>query len=158
MFDFLKLTIFPMNTANYHLAQLNIAELLYPIDSPQLGEFVANIDRINQIAESDPGFVWRLLEDTDQFFDPDMYLVNMSVWRSVEALKAFTYKSSHVDIMRKRKSWFKHMKSNHMVMWWIPAGHIPSLEEAKAKLEYLDKNGPSGDAFTFREIFTPDQS
>lgn len=142
-----------MNPSLYHLAQLNIAELKYPADSPELADFVANIDRINQIAESHEGFVWRLLEDSHQVFDPSVYLVNLSIWKSMEALKEFTYQTAHVEIMRRRKEWFEDMTSNSLVLWWVPSGHKPSVKEAKAKLELLDQSGPGPEAFSFQTFF-----
>ena len=153
--QFLKLNIFFMNSANFHLAELNIAELKHPMDSPELADFVANIGRSNQLAENHLGFIWRLVEDTELLFDPDHFLVNMSVWETPESLKAFTYETAHVEIMRQRKKWFEHMKNNYFVMWWNPKGHIPTLKEGKEKLEYLDQQGPSPAAFTYSQIFQP---
>ena len=142
-----------------HLAQLNIAKLLKPIDHPQIAEFVDNLDRINALAESSKGFVWRLKDDDNnatsiQAFDDPMYIVNMSVWESVESLKDFVYRSGHMEIMRKRSNWFERPKDHTMVLWWVPEGHMPSLEEAKSKLEFLNKHGESPNAFTFRIIFS----
>ena len=144
----------------YHLAQLNIARGKGLIDDPIMAEFVANLDRINALAESHEGFIWRLKSDsgnaTDiQAFDDPHLIVNLSVWKSVETLKEFTYKTAHVGIMRQRKKWFHHMKEAYYVLWWIPAGHIPSVEEAKERLSLLQKNGPSTDAFDFKQIFKP---
>ena len=144
----------------YHLAQLNIAKGKGLIDDPIMAEFVANLDRINALAESHEGFVWRLKSDsgnaTDiQAFDDPHLIVNLSVWESVETLKEFTYKTAHVGIMRQRKKWFHHMKEAYYVLWWIPAGHIPSVEEAKERLTLLQKNGSSAEAFDFKHIFKP---
>lgn len=137
----------------YHLAQLNIAGLKCPIDSPQLEESVSNIERINQMAETHPGFVWRMTDDSSELFDPLTYVVNLYVWESIEALKEFTYKTGHANIIRKRKKWFENLKSNYIVMWWIPEKHIPTVGEAKERLELLDQKGPTKEAFTFRELF-----
>lgn len=141
----------------YHLAQLNIAQLLAPIDSPLLADFVANIDRINALAEESPGFVWRLQTDEGNateidFFGPD-YIVNMSVWEGMEALHNYVYRSAHTEILRRKKEWFHTMGEVHMVLWWVPEGHRPTLEEAKQKLEALKANGPSVEAFTFKQAF-----
>lgn len=142
-----------------HLAQLNIAKLLKPIDHPQIAEFVNNLDRINALAESSKGFVWRLKDEDNnatsiQAFDDPMVIVNMSVWESVGLLKDFVYKSGHMDIMRKRTNWFERPKEHTMVLWWIRTGHIPSIEEARKKLEFLNAHGESPNAFTFRNVFS----
>jgi len=147
----------------YQLAQLNIARLAAPINSPILAEFVAALDRINALADRSPGFVWRLqTEEGDataiRHFGADM-LVNMSVWEDVEALHRYVYKSDHAKVMRRRKEWFEKMREVYVVLWWIPRGHRPSLIEAEAKLVCLRENGPTSEAFTFRKPFTaPDQA
>lgn len=141
------------------LAQLNIATLVAPIDSPELVDFVANLDRINALAEESTGFVWRLqTEEGDatgiKDFGDDI-IVNMSIWQDVESLQKFVYESTHIEIMRRRRDWFEKMRDNYMVLWWIPEGHLPSLAEAEEKLELLKKNGPTPDAFSFRQPFDP---
>lgn len=145
--------------SEFQLAQINIARLAAPIDSPQLEGFVSNLERINALAEASPGFVWRLqTEDGDatsiDHFGPDM-LVNMSVWEDVESLKAFTYDTAHAAILRRRKEWFEAMTERYMVLWWVPAGHEPSLAEAEDRLNRLREHGPTREAFTFREPFGP---
>ncbi|MBS8241342.1 DUF3291 domain-containing protein [Marinobacter lipolyticus] len=141
----------------YHIAQLNIATLLATIDSPQLSDFVANLDRINALADDSPGFVWRLqTEDGDatgiDYFGSDK-IVNLSLWDSVEALHNYVYRSAHVEIMRRKKEWFQKMGQAYMVLWWVPAGHIPSIEEAAQKLNTLREHGPTAKAFTFKKAF-----
>ena len=141
----------------YQLAQLNIAHLKAPMDSPLLADFVANLDRINALAEEAPGFVWRLqTEDGDATslrpFD-EMTIVNMSVWESAEALYDYVYNSAHVEIMKQRKKWFHFMKEAYVVLWWVPAGHEPSMEEAKVKLMLLREQGPTPEAFTMKKSF-----
>src|SRR5215211_3751648 len=116
----------------HHLAQLNIARLLAPIDSPQLAEFVALLPETNALAERSPGFVWRLRADgaddatSLRPYGQDM-IVNLSVWESVEALREFTYRSVHLEPLRRRREWFAPLGSHHLVLWWVPAGHLPSL-------------------------------
>ncbi len=143
----------------YELAQLNIATLTEPLESPGMADFVANLDRINALAESAPGFVWRLqTEEGDATaFRPmgDDVLVNMSVWRDVASLDQYVYGSAHVEIMRRRKEWFLRMKDAYVVLWWVPQGRRPSVEEAIAKLERLRRDGPTEAAFTFRSAFPP---
>lgn len=141
----------------FEIAQLNIARLSAPIDSPQLADFVANLDRVNALADAAPGFVWRLqTEDGDataiRHFGDD-YIVNMSVWRDVQALHDYVYRSAHTQVMRRRKEWFERMREAYMVMWWVPAGHRPSLEEADDRLRRLREHGPTEYAFTFKKAF-----
>ncbi|NKB32848.1 MAG: DUF3291 domain-containing protein [Pseudomonadales bacterium] len=143
--------------SQYHLAQLNIATMLAPIDSPELADFVANLDRINAAAESAPGYVWRLQSDDGDAtaFRPfgDDILVNLSVWEDVEALHDYVYRSDHAKIMSRRKDWFEMMRQASVVLWWLPVKELPTLEQAKEKLELLHANGPSATAFTFKQSF-----
>lgn len=145
--------------ADYELVQLNIARMLAPADSPQLADFFANLDRINQLADSAPGFIWRLQDESGSATDfrpyDDDVLVNMSVWRDIESLRNYVYRSAHVEIMRRRKEWFELAQESYIVLWWIAAGSIPSVEQAKQKLALLREHGPSVGAFTFNEPFPP---
>jgi uncharacterized protein DUF3291 len=144
--------------SRYELAQLNIGKLTGPLDSPQLADFVGNLERINAIADSAPGFVWRLQTAEGDAtalrpFDDDDMLVNMSVWRDVSSLRNYVYRSAHVEVMRRRKEFFQHMSEAFIVLWWVPAGHRPTVQEAISKLELLRKVGPSENAFTFRNAY-----
>jgi hypothetical protein len=142
--------------SRYELAQLNVANLKAPLDSPLLADFVANLDRINALAEQSSGFVWRLqtAEGDATALRPlgDDVLVNMSVWKDVDSLRNYVYRSAHVEVMRRRKEWFEHA-SPAFVLWWIPEGHRPTIQEAVLKLELLRSTGPSVDAFTFRDAY-----
>jgi len=145
--------------ADYHIAQINIARMLAPLTDPVMADFTNNIDRINAVADQHAGFVWRLQTDDGdatalRIFDDDWLIVNMSVWERIDALFDYTYKSDHVAIYRRRKEWFTKMDSHYMALWWIPADHIPTTEEAKAKLNYMDAHGPTPLAFTFKQRFT----
>lgn len=147
----------------HHLAQLNIARLLAPLDSEQLREFVDNLDPINALAEASPGFVWRLQTDEGDAtslrpYDDDMLIVNMSVWERLESLADFVYRSDHKDIMRGRRQWFERMGEAFMVLWWLPEGHLPTVDEAKERLELLRSRGPTPAAFTFRSPFPPPEA
>ena len=143
--------------SDYALAQLNIAQLIEPLDSPRVADFVANLDRINALAESSQGFVWRLKTDDGNATEirpfGDEYIVNLSVWADMDALYNYVYRSGHVEIMRRRKEWFSRMKDAYMVLWWVPAGHNPTAEEARAKLQTLREHGPTAEAFTFKQPF-----
>ncbi len=145
--------------SRYELAQLNIALLKAPLDSPLLADFVANLDRINAHAEDAPGFVWRLQtsEGDATALRPlgDDTLVNMSVWKDVESLRDYVYRSAHVEVMRRRKEWFERISGAYVVLWWVPKGHRPSIQEAIAKLGLLRDTGPSEQAFTFRQAYPP---
>lgn len=144
----------------YHLAQLNIARFMKPAEHPDNAEFVNNLDRVNAIAESQPGFVWRLIGDGNdaldiQAFDDPNIAVNMSLWKDLESLADFVYRNEeHVAIMRRRREWFEKTKI-HLVLWWVEAGHIPTLDEARDRLEMLIADGPSARAFTFRQPYPP---
>jgi len=142
----------------YHLAQLNIGRIRAPVEDPIMDGFMSRLDEINAIADTTPGFVWRLQTEEGNAtaihaFDDPMLLVNMSVWESVEALHAFTYRSDHRELLRGRADWFERFEGSFQVLWWVPAGHIPSVEEAKAKLEQLVASGPTEEAFTFAKRF-----
>jgi len=143
----------------YHLAQLNIGIPKGPPESPVMAGFMANLDRINALAEESPGFVWRLqtAEGNATALRPidDTTLVNMSVWEDAESLSRFVFKSAHVEIMRRRGAWFERMKEAYLVLWWVPNGHRPTLEEALARLAHLRKRGPTPEAFNFRTAFPP---
>ena len=142
---------------SHHLAQLNIARLLAPLDSPQLADFVGNLERINALAERSPGFVWRFQTEAgdataDRSFGEDI-VANLSVWDSVEALHAYVYRSDHAPIMARRRSWFAQPSEPWSVLWWVPAGHRPSMTEAAERLQALREHGPGPQAFTFKQAF-----
>jgi len=144
----------------YELAQLNIGIIRGPMDSPIMADFAANLERINAVADHSPGFVWRLQSEEGDAtsirpFENENQLVNMSVWRDVESLNEYVYSSAHVEVMRRRREWFERMQEAFLVLWWVPEGHRPSVSEAIAKLEVLRANGPTAEAFTFRNAFPP---
>lgn len=140
-----------------HVAQINIGRPLHPLDDPRMGEFMRNLDRVNAIAERTPGFVWRLKDETNNatafrpFGDPDM-LVNMSVWETVEALERFVWATVHNHFYNRKGAWFEKLATPHLVMWPIPAGHIPDLNEAKHRLDHLSARGNSDFAFGWSHL------
>lgn len=151
-----------MSENRYHIAELNIARMIAPLDSPVMAEFINNLNALNSLGEQSEGFVWRLKTDDGsatsiRAFDDPAIIVNLTVWASIEALFEFTYKSEHVDFFRRRREWFEKLESAAVVLWWIPAGTPPTVEEAKAKLEYLQANGPTPLAFTFKQRFTVEE-
>ena len=108
-----------------HLAQVNIARLAAPLDSPQLADFVANLQPINAIADASPGFVWRLqTEEGDatslRFSDDEWLIVNMSVWESIDALRDYVYRSAHADVLRRRQEWFERMREAFRTRQYFP--------------------------------------
>ena len=144
--------------AAHHLAQVNVATVRAPLDSPELAGFVAQLEPINALADHSPGFVWRLqTEDGDATairpYEDDRVMVNLSVWASLEALRAFVYATRHLEVMRHRRSWFQRMPDPYLALWWVPAGTIPTVAEAKDRLELLASQGPTAGAFTFRAPF-----
>lgn len=147
-----------------HLAQLNIAEAKYAIGSQDMAGFTGRINAINALADRAPGFIWRLKDDGPEDgalslrmegLGGDM-LINMSVWESLKALFGFVYKTAHAKVMREERPQFKRIPREHMVLWWIPEGHIPTLSEAKAKLDLIRGEGASPAAFSFASSFDED--
>ncbi|MFC3077196.1 DUF3291 domain-containing protein [Phenylobacterium terrae] len=141
--------------AGHHLAQINIARLKAPFDAPETAEFVANLGRINALAEAAPGFVWRPVDEPPEVppaFEDPMLVANLSVWEDLESLAAFVYRSGHRDVMRRRREWFVDTPV-YMALWWVRAGHRPRESEGKARLELLAQIGPTPEAFTFRYPF-----
>lgn len=147
-------------TAGHDLAQLNVARLRAPLDTPMIADFVANLAPVNALANAAPGFVWRLqTEDGDatavRMLDDDMLIVNMSVWTSSDTLRDFVYRSGHVEMMRRRREWFERLGDPYVVLWWVRTGRRPSVAEAQARLLMLRANGPAAGAFTFARPFAP---
>jgi hypothetical protein len=141
-----------------HLAQINIGRLVAPVDDPRVAEFMAGLDPINKLADESPGFVWRLKSASGNatdvpYNDDPTLLVNMSVWASLEALKAYVYRSQHTQFLRERKRWFQKMDQPHYCLWWVPEGHIPTVAEGRARLEHYQQHGATPHAFWFSEWY-----
>ncbi len=141
-----------------HLAQMNVGTALYDLDNPGMADFMNNLDRINALAEATPGFVWRLKGEGNNAtdikpLDDPRFIVNMSVWESIEALFGFAYRSEHRAIMVRRREWFGKPEGPYQVLWWAPAGALPSVEDGLARLRHLAEHGPTPHAFTFRTAF-----
>ena len=150
-----------MTEPRWHLAQLNVGRLVAPLPAPAIDGFRAQLDPINALADAHPGLVWRLQTEAGNATDirpteDDLFLINMSVWRSIDALRAFTYTTAHVQVLRQRRAWFEQLAEAHLVLWWVPVGHIPTIEEAMDHLDRLRRLGPTPYAFTFRTPFEPD--
>ncbi len=141
--------------SDHHLAQINVGRLRHPLEAPETAEFVDALDRINGLAESSPGFVWRLVGDDGASssyvevpgLDDPLDIVNYSIWESVESLRDFMYRTDHVDFLRRRTEWFERPAAPIAACWWIPAGTVPGVDEAYRRLEHLRANGPSAKAW-----------
>jgi hypothetical protein len=147
-----------MLAKKYHVAQVNIGRMLTPLDDPTMAGFVEMLDEMNALADRSPGFVWRLqTEEGDATslrpYEDERILFNLSIWENIEDLKSYVYKSAHADVMRRRREWFEKFEGMYLALWWVEAGHIPTIDEAKERLEHLNKNGESEIAFTFKWIF-----
>jgi hypothetical protein len=145
---------------SYHLAQLNIGRLRGAQGDPVVAEFFDNLDRINGLADASPGFVWRFQTDSGNAtdvrpYEDELIAINLTVWESIEALKDFAFRTDHRDFLRRRSAWFEPMAEAYLALWWVPAGTVPTVEDAVDRLERLRKAGPSPDAFTFRTTFPP---
>lgn len=143
----------------HELAQFNVAQPIAALDSPVMAEFMASLDRVNALAEASPGFVWRLQTADGNAtalrpMGPDV-IVNMSVWRDIAALSDFVHKSHHVDYLKRRKEWFQRIAEAYVVLWWVPAGHRPTIAEGVERLMMLRTEGPTAKAFSFRQAFAP---
>jgi len=147
-----------MTGAGWHVAQVNIALLSAPLDSPRLASFVEQLEPINALADAAPGFVWRLQTDGGdatgiRAFGDDRIIVNLTVWRTIEELADYVFASRHAGVLRRRRAWFDKMAERHLALWWIPAGTIPTVQEAERRLDILRERGPSPEAFTLRERY-----
>jgi len=144
-------------SSEIHLAQLNIGRFRFPTDDPRMTGFMDNLDRVNAIAERSEGFVWRLKDDSNNatsfrpFADPDI-AVNLSVWESAEALEKFVWNTVHARFYNAKASWFEKASAPHFVMWTIPAGHVPTLDEAKLRLDHMTQHGDSDFAFGWEHL------
>jgi hypothetical protein len=143
-----------------HLAQLNVGRLKAAIDDPMIDDFRMNLVRINSLAETSPGYVWRLQDDSGDAtsikpFGDELEIINLTVWKSTEALADFTYRSGHLDLLRRRREFFEPPHQPILCLWWIPAGTIPTVDDAIGRLDYLRAHGPSPRAFTFRHRYEP---
>ncbi|WP_406313960.1 DUF3291 domain-containing protein [Streptosporangium sp. NBC_01639] len=141
-----------------HLAQLNVAHMRAPKESPELADFIAALEPINQISDTAPGFVWRLKggdspQDTVEHDYGDHLLINFSVWESRDTLWDFVYRSAHLGVLQRRREWFLRAAEPYTVMWWIPEGYTPTLEEGMGRLELLKAEGPTPQAFTFKDFY-----
>ncbi len=149
-----------MTEDGYQLAQVNIGRARGEMTDPVMGEFAARLAEINALADTSPGFVWRLqTEDGDATavrpYGDLRILINMSVWTDLDALRAYVYRGAHSAVMHRRREWFEKFESVYVALWWVPAGHRPSVTEAVERLAQLERYGPTASAFSFAKPFTP---
>ncbi|MFI1773622.1 DUF3291 domain-containing protein [Thalassobellus citreus] len=144
--------------SKFHLAQVNIAKILAPMDDPIMQDFVNNVDKMNAIADDADGFVWRLKdedkEEAIRVFQDDSIIINMSVWENLESLFNYTYNSGHIEVFKRKKEWFSKMKMMHMAFWYIPEGYEPTFEDANTRLDYINTHGDTPFAFSFKSKFS----
>ena len=150
---------------SFHLAQVNVAESRASFDDPSLAGLTERIVEINRLAEQSRGFVWRFqsapgdleyLRCFDGYFtpfEPERIFFNMSVWDTVEDLKNYVFRSGHVEVFRRKDQWMLSFTRPHLALWWVPAGHLPTVEESKEKLLRIERDGPTPNAFTFAKVF-----
>lgn len=147
-------------TARYELAQMNVSHLREPLDSPRLAPFVARLAEVNARAEASDGFIWREKDEAggdntgNRPFGPDT-IHNLTVWRDVAALAAFTYRTAHAEVMTGRNDWFEPHRGAWYALWWVPAGHRPTAAEAEERRAHRDAHGDTPYAFSFKNRFPP---
>jgi hypothetical protein len=143
----------------YQIAEINVARMKgININDPITKEFVDNLDKVNALAESSQGFVWRLKDESNNAtnlnpYNDEQVIINISVWQSIETLEDFIYKTFHTEFLKRRKEWFQSYGKAYTAMWWIPQGQFPPIQEAIEKLDYYQKNGPSELVFDFRNKY-----
>jgi len=145
-------------TERWRIAQMNVASALYPLEDSRMVRFVEQLDETNALAEASEGFIWRLQSAsgnaTDiKIADDPTLIINMSVWRNVESLFEYAYKSAHRRVVADRRKWFKQPGGAFQVLWWVPKGHTPTVDEGLNKLELLREKGPTCEAFDFKVKF-----
>jgi len=141
-----------------HLAQANVARMRGPLEDDVMAGFAARLEPLNALADESPGFVWRYQTDAGdatevRVFNDELILFNMSVWESIEALENFVYISNHIEALQKKAEWFERASRASLALWWIEAGHLPSVEEAKERFDILWSDGPNAEVFTFKDRF-----
>ena len=147
----------------YHLAQINIGRILGPLDGPVMAGFMARLDELNALADGSPGFVWRLQTEVGNAtalrpYNDERVLLNMSVWATLEDLRQYVYRSAHRELLAQRKDWFDPFEKPYLALWWVPAGHIPSVAEGTQRLARLQASGETAEAFTFKQSFAAPQT
>jgi hypothetical protein len=136
-----------MTQGPQHLAQFNIARIRYPLDDSRMKQFVDNVARVNGLADTIKGFVWRLQDESGnamnmRIYDDPRILPNLTLWENVEALERFVWQTLHRRFYGRRDEWFERIETP-LVLWFVPEGHKPSMAEGVERLDHLKANGPS---------------
>jgi Domain of unknown function (DUF3291) len=121
--------------------------------------FMAAVDPVYRMAESSAGFVWRLSGEgghmpTCRDESEGWLIVNVSVWESYEALHQFVYRSRHGGLVRRRAEWFLPTRQPSTALWWVPDDAHPTLDQSRARLAVLRREGPTPRAFSLRRRFS----
>ena len=148
-------------TKQFHLAQLNIADAKADSSSDLMQGFYDRIEEIHDLAEASPGYIWRYQDEdgddvAERIFANPLLLINLTLWQDIESLRHFVYKTVHKELIQGRNQWFNKMPEMYQVLWWVPARHIPTIQESKGRLETLREHGPTVKAFTFAKPFSPE--
>lgn len=148
--------------SEFQIAQVNIGRIRAELDDPIMAGFVNRLEEINSLADGSPGFVWRLQEPAGNAtylrpYGDERTLMNMSVWESIESLRHYVFKTAHAELLRQRHAWFEKFAGSYTALWWVPTGYIPGIDEAKKRLAHIEAHGPTQFAFTFTQIFPPDE-
>jgi len=134
--------------------------------------YVVYTVRLTSASRADLVGFWRWVKARDAWFYKELPMVKsvrryvtavgdistVEIWQEFEDLRAYVYRSAHAEVLRQRREWFEKFDRVFLALWWIPAGHIPSIDEAKARLASLEENGPTPLAFTFKTTFPPDSA
>ena len=150
-----------MSDISYHLAQVNIGRMLWPLDDARMAGFMGRLDELNRLADGSPGFVWRLQTEAGNAtdlrpFEDQRMILNMSVWETLADLRAYVYRSAHTPVLGMRREWFEAPKGEYLALWWVRAGHLPDVGEARGRLEELNARGAGPRVFTFKRVFESD--
>lgn len=144
----------------HHLAELNIGRLIAPTDDPRVQEFMDNLDRVNGLGKRMPGFVW-MMEGSGEpgtgntennIGDDPQFVANLTVWQDAPSLERFVWGTIHKQFYDRRAEWFEILGAMHFVMWWVPEGHQPTLEEGLERLEHLKLHGDTDHAFGWSHL------
>lgn len=141
--------------AIFHVAQANIALPHDVRDESALDSFFGLSNLVNEAADSSPGFIWRPRTPLEipRLLGTDGLLMTISVWRTEEHLRAFVFRGIHSGALKRRREWFQSLPEAHAVLWWIPAGSLPSAADAEDRLIHLRRHGPTPYAFHFGQTY-----
>ena len=148
-------------TEGWQLAEVNVARLREPLESPSMAGLIKALGDVNWLADKSPGFAWRHKPDEGPLTlgplsGAGVVVITLSVWDTYEALHAYVYRSAHGLFMQRRARWFVPIPGYTTALWWLHEGERPSVEDGVARLEHLRANGSTPRAFSLRHQFGPD--